>query len=374
MTPLFAVDQIAKAQAARGAPPFDAFVLDQAPAYRHRSRALREIRGPAAQERRPAARGHGRRLGVTVAAARVVARYNPQELLRDRRVDRSAEGPWVSRLGMTGFQTTYGTVSIIEIAKHSAARRTKSSRSSSRSRRCCPRSRPSERRRRCPRCSSRGSATSPDTNTQTVATLRGRDVRHRVREAGERRRRVSSRPCTSPRARARAKTPTNTSTRYQRARAVRADAAAEQLHPGESRREAGGRPPMALARRDGEVRAARTGRRSIHSAPLNRALQQEVAKVTVRVDRRVAARAAARARLRGVLPRPAAAPHRGQRRRRREDHHARLRAVAPVPQPTPSLEGDRRHVKPGPHRRRHGARRLSGGARVPGRGPTPGSG
>ena len=28
MTPLFAVDQIAKAQAARGAPPFDAFVLD----------------------------------------------------------------------------------------------------------------------------------------------------------------------------------------------------------------------------------------------------------------------------------------------------------------------------------------------------------
>src|SRR5712691_7939382 len=31
MTPLFAVDQIAKAQAARGAPPFDAFVLDPGP-------------------------------------------------------------------------------------------------------------------------------------------------------------------------------------------------------------------------------------------------------------------------------------------------------------------------------------------------------
>src|SRR2546428_13969649 len=31
MTPLFAVDQIAKAQASRGAPPFDAFVLDPGP-------------------------------------------------------------------------------------------------------------------------------------------------------------------------------------------------------------------------------------------------------------------------------------------------------------------------------------------------------
>src|SRR2546427_13163966 len=30
-TPLFAVDQIAKAQASRGAPPFDAFVLDPGP-------------------------------------------------------------------------------------------------------------------------------------------------------------------------------------------------------------------------------------------------------------------------------------------------------------------------------------------------------
>src|SRR5207245_10092917 len=33
MTPLFAVDQIAKAQASRGAPPFDAFVLDPRPAF-----------------------------------------------------------------------------------------------------------------------------------------------------------------------------------------------------------------------------------------------------------------------------------------------------------------------------------------------------
>jgi putative spermidine/putrescine transport system substrate-binding protein len=31
LEPLFAVDQIAKAQAARGAPPFDAFVLDPGP-------------------------------------------------------------------------------------------------------------------------------------------------------------------------------------------------------------------------------------------------------------------------------------------------------------------------------------------------------
>src|SRR5207244_2045419 len=56
---------------------------------------------------------------------------------------------------------------------------------------------------------------------------------------------------------------------------------------------------------------------------------------------------------------------------RPEDHHARLRAVAPVPRRPLHLEGDRRQGDArGPHRRRHGARRLSGGARVSGRGPT----
>src|SRR5881396_896233 len=115
-----------------------------------------------------------------------------------------------------------------------------------------------------------------------------------------------------------------------------------------------------------------TGRRSIHSAPPGSSASTRKSPS----DRpcptgRVAARAAARARLRGVLPRPAAAPHRGQRVRRREDHHARLRAVAPVPRRPLHLEGDRRHGEArGPHRRRHGARRLSGCTRVPGRGPT----
>jgi len=78
MTPLFAVDQIAKAQAARGAPPFDAFVLDPGPRITAIDRAL--------FEKFDAKRlgNLGRLLagmvddwGVTVAAQVVGIGYNP---------------------------------------------------------------------------------------------------------------------------------------------------------------------------------------------------------------------------------------------------------------------------------------------------------
>jgi len=127
-------------------------------------RALREIRGPAAQKRRPACPrawsttgrhrgGPGRRPSATTPRS-----------CRDRELDRSAEGPLGSRLGMTGFQTTYGTVSDHRDRQQFGGSETNVSRSSSRSRKGAVQRRSIERRRRCPRCSSRGSATSPTPN------------------------------------------------------------------------------------------------------------------------------------------------------------------------------------------------------------------
>src|SRR5207245_957101 len=71
MTPLFAVDQIAKAQASRGAPPFDAFVLDPGPRVTGIERGLFEkfdAKRLGNLARLPA--GMTDEYGVTVAALR----------------------------------------------------------------------------------------------------------------------------------------------------------------------------------------------------------------------------------------------------------------------------------------------------------------
>src|SRR2546428_6013867 len=118
MTPLFAVDQIAKAQAARGAPPFDAFVLDPGPRVTAIDRGLFEkfdARRLGNLSRLPA--GMTDEWGVTVAAQVVGIGYNPKKLPKPKGWTDLLKDPWVSRLGMTGFQTTFGTVSIIEIAR-----------------------------------------------------------------------------------------------------------------------------------------------------------------------------------------------------------------------------------------------------------------
>lgn len=118
MTPLFAVDQIAKAQAARGVPPFDAFVLDPGPRVTGIERGLFERFDP---QRLPNAgrlpAGSVDEWGVTVAAQVVGIGYNPKKLPRPKGWADLLRDPWVSRLGLTGFQTTFGTVSIIELAK-----------------------------------------------------------------------------------------------------------------------------------------------------------------------------------------------------------------------------------------------------------------
>lgn len=119
LVPLFAVDQIAKAKASRGRPDFDTFVLDPGPSATGLSDGLFEkfdvSKVPNASKLPP---GLVTEFGVPVAAQFVGIAYNPKKFPEPPKTwaDLFKE-PYVSRLGLTGFQTTFGTVSIIEIAK-----------------------------------------------------------------------------------------------------------------------------------------------------------------------------------------------------------------------------------------------------------------
>ena len=118
LEPLFAVDQIAKAQAARGAPPFDAFVLDPGPRASAIERGLFEKFDPsklANASKVPA--GFADAHGIAVNTQIVGIAYNPKKLPKPKSWKDLFAEPYVSRLGLTGFQTTFGTVSLIEIAK-----------------------------------------------------------------------------------------------------------------------------------------------------------------------------------------------------------------------------------------------------------------
>ena len=119
MQGLWAVDQIAKARAARGRAPFDTFLLDPGPRVQAIEAGLFEkfdaSRLKNAAKLQP---GMVDAHGVTVAAQFVGIAYNPKKFPKPPTSWKELfSEPYVSRLGLTGFQTTFGTVSIIEIAK-----------------------------------------------------------------------------------------------------------------------------------------------------------------------------------------------------------------------------------------------------------------
>ncbi|CAM4305767.1 extracellular solute-binding protein [Bordetella muralis] len=126
MQPLYAVDQIAKARAARGNPLFDTFLLDPGPRVTAIDAGLFEKFDPSrlsnASKLQP---GMADEHGVTIAAQFVGIAYNPKKFDKPPVgwADLFAE-PYVSRLGLTGFQTTFGTVSILEMSKAFGAKGT----------------------------------------------------------------------------------------------------------------------------------------------------------------------------------------------------------------------------------------------------------
>ena len=118
LQPLFAVDQVAKAKAARGAPPFDAFVLDPGPRITAIQDGLFDridLKKITNASKLPA--GLIDEWGVGVNAQVVGIAYNPKKVPAPQGWKDLFTDPWVSRLGLTGFQTTDGTESLIEIAK-----------------------------------------------------------------------------------------------------------------------------------------------------------------------------------------------------------------------------------------------------------------
>lgn len=119
MAPLFAVDQIAKARASRGQPPFDVFVLDPGPRITGMQGGLFEkFDGSRLSNAAKLPAGLIDDVGVGVAAQFVGIGYNPKKFPEPPKSWKDLfREPYVSRLGLTGFQTTFGTVSIIEIAK-----------------------------------------------------------------------------------------------------------------------------------------------------------------------------------------------------------------------------------------------------------------
>ncbi|MGE0798871.1 MAG: extracellular solute-binding protein [Lautropia sp.] len=116
--PLLSADQIAKARASRNEAAFDVFTLDPGPRGNaidlnlfepfDRSKLKNAGKLPAAL-----VDAHG----VAVAGQLVGIAYNPKRLDRPRRWTDLFEPKFASRLGLTGFQTTFGAAALIEIAK-----------------------------------------------------------------------------------------------------------------------------------------------------------------------------------------------------------------------------------------------------------------
>ena len=118
LEPLFAVDQIAKVVAARGVSPFDCFVLDPGPRVTAIDRGLFEpFDGAKLTNAGKLPAGSVDKWGIAVNSQIVGIAYNPKKLPKPKGWKDLFQEPYVSRLGLTGFQTTFGTVSLIEMAK-----------------------------------------------------------------------------------------------------------------------------------------------------------------------------------------------------------------------------------------------------------------
>lgn len=117
--PLWAVDQVTKARAGRGVAPFDCFVLDPGPSAAARDQDLFEpLDASMLSNAAKLPEGMVTADAATVNVQVVGICYNPTAFPEPpTRWEQLFESPYVERLGLTGFQTTFGTVSLIEMSK-----------------------------------------------------------------------------------------------------------------------------------------------------------------------------------------------------------------------------------------------------------------
>jgi len=177
MQGLFAVDQIAKFAASRGAPPFDCFVLDPGPRATGIERGMFERFDAARLSNRAALPGIlVDEWGVGCAAQVVGIAYNPRKVPKPAGYADLLKDPFVSRLGITGFQTTFGTISLIEIAKVFGGSETNIEPALAELKKVLPRIAAVGAPAAMPGLFQQGQCDVMYTNTQTVTTLRDRGV------------------------------------------------------------------------------------------------------------------------------------------------------------------------------------------------------
>jgi putative spermidine/putrescine transport system substrate-binding protein len=177
LAPLFAMDQVGKAKAARGAPPFDVFVLDPGP-------RIVAIEGGIFDKFDPKKLtnlgkipdGFADEWGVCVSAQVVGIAYNPKKLPPPKGWTDLLKDPWVSRLGLTGFQTTFGTSSIIEISKQFGGSLTNVEPGLVELKKVLPKVAAVALPAAMPGLFQQGQIDIMYTNTQTVATLKGKGI------------------------------------------------------------------------------------------------------------------------------------------------------------------------------------------------------
>ena len=177
MQPLFAVDQIAKFAGTRGAPPFDAFVLDPGPRITGIDRGMYErFDASKLTTRTQLPAGLADEWGVGCAAQVVGIAYNPRRVPRPTGYADLFREPWVSRLGITGFGTTFGTISLIEIAKVFGGSESNIEPALAELKKVLPRIAAVGAPAAMPGLFQQGQCDVTYTNTQTVTTLKDRGV------------------------------------------------------------------------------------------------------------------------------------------------------------------------------------------------------
>jgi putative spermidine/putrescine transport system substrate-binding protein len=115
---LYAVDQIAKLAASRGNPPFDVIVLDPGPRITAIERQVVERFDPSKLTNRGLVPPiFVDDWGIGVSAQMVGMGYNPKKMDAPKAWTDLLTAPYVGRLALVGFQTTFGTMSLMELNK-----------------------------------------------------------------------------------------------------------------------------------------------------------------------------------------------------------------------------------------------------------------
>ena len=172
------MDQIGKAKAARGAPPFDVFVLDPGPRIVGIEGGLFEkFDGKKlSQPRQDPGRLRRRLRRLHVSAQVVGIAYNPKKVPAPKGWTDLLKDPWVSRLGLTGFQTTFGTSSLIELSKQFGGSLTDVDPALVELKKVLPKVAAVGLPAAMPGLFQQGQCDVMYTNTQTVATLKGKGI------------------------------------------------------------------------------------------------------------------------------------------------------------------------------------------------------